>query len=637
MRLLTELRRRNVVRMAGLYLVGAWLIVQVAETLLPVFGTPDWVLQTLVVLLAIGFIPALVFSWVFELTPDGLKRDADVAPGESIGPQTARRMDRLILAGLLALIALVAADRFWPAETGPESLSGAETAAGPKSDRPESDSGPVSAAASSAAPEKSIAVLAFTDLSPGKDQEYFSDGVSEEILNALVKVRGLRVAGRTSSFSFKGKDQDLRGIGRALGVAHVLEGSVRTQGDKVRVTAQLIRGEDGFHLWSETYDGELTDVFELQDQIARRIVRELDVVLQSGDSARMVEVATRSSEAYGLYLRATGVFNRREQARYPEALGWLEQAVRLDPDFARGYARLANLRAIAATGPEAPGPDAQEAIERDARRALELDPGLAEPHAALARAYAVQQPQRRLDSRDEMERAIALGADDADINFTYAQVLLNGGYVRLGTERLDRTLAIDPLLPNALFWRGTQYLAHDNFAAARQALERADDAGLSVAKAGLLELAHATGDYERARELLDAMPPQQSVPCGGVKVGDLPIDIRVGRPGTAAERAAAVALIDRCLASKPERIPFWVHQFLERLGEPERALAAMLAAPSDNEGALRWRIWMPAGAAVRALPGFAEYARQVGLIDVWEKYGPPDACRRIAPRDYVCG
>ncbi len=238
MSFLAELRRRNVIRMAGVYLVGAWLMVQVTETLLPIFDTPAWVLKTLVALLALGFVPALVFSWLYELTPEGLKRDAEVPPGQSIAAQTGRRMDRLIVAGLVAVVAAIAADRYWPRggeeEKGPESISGAEAPATTESVRPEIDSGPFSSSSSTPA-KKSIAVLAFDDLSPGKDQEYFSDGIADEILLALSKVRDLKVAGRTSAFHFKGRHEDLRTIGRTLGVAHVLEGSVRKQGDRVRI------------------------------------------------------------------------------------------------------------------------------------------------------------------------------------------------------------------------------------------------------------------------------------------------------------------------------------------------------------------------------------------------------------------
>ncbi len=272
MNLLAELRRRNVIRMAGLYLVGAWLITQVAGTILPMFDAPDWVARTVVVLLAIGFIPALVISWVFELTPDGLRREDEVAlaePSDSTEPSTARRMNQMIVVVMALALGYFAFDKF-VLVPGRENASEASA----KVSEPPDSALAVRASqpdAAKAIDAKSIAVLAFVNMSADKNNEYFSDGVAEEILNALTKIDDLKVAGRTSSFYFKGRNETINTIGSTLGVAHVLEGSVRKQGDKVRITAQLIRAKDGFHLWSETYDGDLKDVFALQEKIAQAI------------------------------------------------------------------------------------------------------------------------------------------------------------------------------------------------------------------------------------------------------------------------------------------------------------------------------------------------------------------------------
>ena len=246
---------------------------------------------------------------------------------------------------------------------------------------------PAQAPAAEGAP--SIAVLAFADLSPAKDQEYFSDGISEEILNALARVKGLKVAGRTSSFHFKGRNEDLHAIGAALGVQNVLEGSVRKQGNRVRITAQLIEAKDGFHLWSRTYDGELTDVFELQERIARAITEELKVVLQGDPRARLAPVATRNPEAYALYLQATAIFNRRDGSRFADAISQLDQAVVLDPGYARAHSRLAALHAVTPSYSARDVKASLAAAEKHARRAIELDAGLAEPHAVLDRVLVL--------------------------------------------------------------------------------------------------------------------------------------------------------------------------------------------------------------------------------------------------------
>lgn len=220
MKLLAELKRRNVIRMAGLYLVGAWLIVQIAETLLPIFHTPDWVLQALVVLLALGLLPALVFSWIYELTPDGLQRDTGAAAEPAIAASTARRMDRLFFAGLVVLIGLIAADRFWPRQA-PTPLPAAQE--NPASALPAPTDASAETTSANATDRRSIAVLPFVNMSSDPENEYFADGISEELLNILAGIDGLKVASRTSAFSFKGKDTPIPEIARQLDVHHVLE------------------------------------------------------------------------------------------------------------------------------------------------------------------------------------------------------------------------------------------------------------------------------------------------------------------------------------------------------------------------------------------------------------------------------
>jgi TolB-like protein len=245
MSFLAELRRRNVIRMAGLYLVGAWLVTQVAATLLGVFEAPAWVMKAIVGVLAIGLFPAIVFAWVFELTPEGLKRDSEVPAEQSIAPQTARKMERMILVLFAAALAFFVFDRFVLAPKR-EAASVATALQGARDE--------------AAITDKSIAVLPFVDMSQGRDQEWFGDGLAEEILNALAKTPDLQVSARTSSFRYKGSKLAVPEIARELGVAHVLEGSIRSTPQRIRVTAQLIRAADGFHLWSQTYDRDPSDV-----------------------------------------------------------------------------------------------------------------------------------------------------------------------------------------------------------------------------------------------------------------------------------------------------------------------------------------------------------------------------------------
>jgi TolB-like protein len=308
-----RLRQRKIVQWALTYAAAAFALIQVLDVVAQRFGWPEVLERSLIVALAIGFFIVLVLAWYH---------------GER-GAQRVTGTELLILALLLA----IGGAGMWKFSASPATTAAAAT-------------GSAVVGGSATIPHKSIAVLPFTDLSPGHDQEYFSDGMAEEILGALAKIKDLKVAGRTSSFSFKGKNEDLRVIGKALAVAHVLEGSVRKQGDRVRVTAQLIQAEDGYHMWSETYDGDLRDVFELQERIARAIVGQLQVVLQGDQQQRLVPVATVNTEAYSLYLQASGIFSRREGPRLPEAIAELEQALKLDPKFARAHSRLAAIHAI---------------------------------------------------------------------------------------------------------------------------------------------------------------------------------------------------------------------------------------------------------------------------------------------------
>jgi TolB-like protein/Tfp pilus assembly protein PilF len=620
MRLLAELRRRNVIRMAGLYLVGAWLVVQVAGTLLPMFDAPPGMVRSVVLLLAIGFVPALVFAWVFELTPEGIKRDAEVPPEASIAPQTARRMDRMIIAVLALALLYFAVDKFVLSPARQAALATASAAAAP----------PRPAASAPAISPKSIAVLAFTDLSPQHDQEYFSDGIAEEILNALAHVKDLKVAGRTSSFYYKGRNEDLRSIGRTLGVAHVLEGSVRKQGDKVRITAQLIRSADGFHLWSESYDGDLKDVFQLQEQIARAVTASLKAVLEGEQKQRLVPVATASPEAYALYLQATAVFNRRDGAHFADAIADLQRALRLDPGYARAYSRLSALHVLANNYAGLDRAAAYQAARREAAKAMELDPSLAEPLSVLG--VLAEFERDWLPARELHDRALALDPGDVTANFWLGLTRLNAGYLRDGLAGVDNALAIDPLLPNALGWRAFFHLDAGERDTARQMAQRAQGQGLRWGDTVLGLIAHAEGrDTEALAHLQQGLTALTAeLPPGATDI------LAQGFYGDASQRQRARAMLEAYVAGAPRSIPTVVPWFLLMTGDPTRALEIAQDPRTTNDTLFVASLWSQQGAAARRLPQFPGFARKMGMTAVWDKYGAPDECRRIAPGDYRC-
>ena len=341
MNFIAELKRRNVIRMAGLYLVGAWLVVQVSSTVLPMFDAPAWLPRSIVIVLAVGFMPTLIFSWVFELTPDGLKRDAEVTPDESIAPQTARRMDRLILALLALALAYFGFDKFVLAPRRDAALVAQTT---------RQVTAEVSAQKSKIDP-RSIAVLPFVNMSADADNEFFSDGLSEEILNSLARIDGMQVVGRTSSFQFKGKNEDLRSIGEKLGVATVLEGSVRRVGERARITAQLIRTADGIHLWSETYDRTLKDTLAVQLDIAEQVAGVLDVVLDDKQRARMRKDGVENVDAFIAYQKGLKLYDdAHDPKRSHDVIEGLRlanvefaKAIALEPGFAQAYFASADL------------------------------------------------------------------------------------------------------------------------------------------------------------------------------------------------------------------------------------------------------------------------------------------------------
>jgi len=615
MSLIAELQRRKVFKVGVAYLVGAWLAVQAASIGFPAFDAPPWALRIFILVAFLGFPMALLFAWVFDVTPEGVKLDAGPRGSKAI---VAVAVSFVLLAFLWYFKGQPAyRDDSVPAPTA-SAASGQAPAAPPVA---EPVRGPID--------EKSIAVLPFADMSPGKDQEYFSDGMAEEILNTLVQVKELRVAGRTSSFQYKGRNESLRSIGEALGVAHVLEGSVRQQGNKVRITAQLVRTADDTHLWSQAYDGDLSDVFELQEKIARAITDQLKVVLQGEQKTRLVPVATSSPEAYLLYLQATAIFDRRDEARYDDAIAELQEAIRLDPKFARAHARLASINVVIVNRAEVDLESTHALVVKHANAASALDPTLAEPYAALGFSEG-KFPGRRIAERQALERALELGPDDVTTNFWFGLSLVKCGYLERGTALIDRALSLDPMLPNALRWRGNLYLDAGDLDRAEQVLKRSRDAGLWVADRSLSELARARGDHASAIRLF----------TNALRFPGLPPDARgviaAGSFGDVEARGRAVAILQAYLAAPRTYVMGLTPLLLARLDEPGLAIAvARQRLTSDNTDFLVL-LWGPQGRALRALPEFPAFLRDFGFVALWDQYGAPDVCRKQGAGDYVC-
>lgn len=400
MSFLAELRRRNVIRMAGLYLVGAWLVTQVAATVLPMFGAPEWVARSVVILLAIGFIPAMIVAWVFELTPSGLKRDAEVPPEQSIAPQTARRMERIFLVLLAVALGFFAFDKFVlsPRRDAALVASTQSREAARNAAKPASNAG-----------DQSIAVLPFASMSAEADNEFFADGVSEEILNSLARIDGMQVVGRTSSFQFKGKNEDLREIGKKLGVANVLEGSVRRDGQRARITAQLIRASDGVHLWSQTYDRTLQDTLAVQLDIAENVAGALNVLLDDKQRAVMRKAGVGNVEAFIHYQKGWALYLAAHRDAKVGLLGGLrlanaefDQAIALEPNYSMAHYAKADLyehTLIDDDTTHAERVDAQRAVLQTLQRAAATGPDAQQRAFALAERQMLGDDWRGIHGR----------------------------------------------------------------------------------------------------------------------------------------------------------------------------------------------------------------------------------------------
>lgn len=446
MKFFDELKRRNVIRVGVAYLVAAWLLLQVVDVLAPLLDLPDWVGRLVFLILLVGLVPALIFSWVYELTPDGLKLESELVGDEAVSRHTAVRLNRLTIALLVVVAGIVVIDRLIPEAADPTTAD--EVAAEQEPDEPAVDGRP------------SVAVVPFVNTSDDDANEYFADGISEELLNALSGISNLRVPSRTSSFTFKGSNKTVAEIGSALQVDNVLEGSVRKAGDKIRVTAQLIEVSTDTRLWSETYTRELVDIFEIQDEIASSIVAALRLKLNAADNEKLRQFSTDSVQAYDEYLRGHYYWPRRRAELLLRAVEHYKAALAIDPEFDRAWAALANAYLILPEYVQGTTdrylPLAHEALDK----ALQLNPDSPYALAAsgLLKAHYFYDWEGALA---DLERAVALAPDYATGRQFYGEILNIQGRVDEALEQLRLAREADPLsvvirhIPGYfLLWRG---------------------------------------------------------------------------------------------------------------------------------------------------------------------------------------
>jgi adenylate cyclase len=455
MSFLGELKRRNVFRVAMAYAVAAWLIIQVVETIFPAFGFGAGAVRTTVIVLAILSVPVLVLSWVFEITPDGVKRESDLGHAAS-SPYSARRLDRLILALLALALSYFALDKFVLDPVRDQQKVEAARQEGRAEAVVESFG------------ENSIAVLPFTNLSNDPEQEYFSDGISEELLNLLARVPGLRVISRTSAFSYKGRNARVADIARELGVRYVLEGSVRQAGDRVRITTQLIDAPADRHLWSETYERALDDIFAIQDEIAEAVLPAIQHRLTGqAPTARRTDPA-----AYSLYLQALHFYLQRTAAGLELAMDHALRAIEIDPDFPANWTLLASVYINQINLGKRPREEGYRLASEAVARALDLAPDFAFAHSARAWIAMSFEADFRTAAA-AFRRARALAPNNAPILGNNTVLAVSLGRLEEALGMTGRGIELDPASSVSYANRADQLTRLGRLAEAEQAARKA--------------------------------------------------------------------------------------------------------------------------------------------------------------------
>ncbi len=448
---IAELKRRNVFRVGVAYLFLGWVVIQVTDTVAPALNLPDWTLALVTWIGIIGFPFALFFAWAFELTPEGVKLEKDVDRSQSVTHTTGRKLDFAIIGLLVVAVGYFAYDKFvLSVDSEADTVEETRQALIENAAAEPTDTGTT---------EKSIAVLPFANMSGDPEQEYFGDGIAEEILNGLAQVPGLRVVARTSAFSFKGQNIDIRHIGETLNASHVLEGSVRKAGDRLRITAQLINVKDGYHLWSATYDRKTDDIFAIQEEIARAVIGELEITLGLTDETSLVRQGTTNTEAYNWFLRGSFYIERQTSDAFDKAIESYSKAIELDPEFAGGYGGLAY--GLAYSSIFTSYLQVAERVRKAYRRALQIDEN--QVHALLAKTVdAVLGGYNYVTAEQAIRRALAVSGNKTLVTDAYWWLVLSA------QRRYDEALELlaiaeiaDPLSPLVkqglgfnLAWRG---------------------------------------------------------------------------------------------------------------------------------------------------------------------------------------
>jgi TolB-like protein len=604
-----ELKRRNVYKVAVAYAVVGWLIAQIATQIFPFLEIPNWIVRLIIVLIASGFPIALVIAWAFEATPEGIKRTevADAMPAV-----LGHRKHAWIY--IVVICAAISFALF---------LLGRYTA-------------PTHARSEALVSIKSVAVLPFVNMSSDQENAYFADGLTEEILSRLAQIKELTVPGRTSSFVFKNQNRDLREIGASLGVTHVLEGSVRKSQDRLRITAQLERTSDGYHVWSQTYDRKLDDVFAIQEEIARAIADALSVQLKIGGSEKS-ERPTQDMTAYDNYLEARALITQRNPDNLRRAITLLEGAVQRDPRFSKAWGALAQARALGLYFHLISMKEALDSAEDAARKALAIDDSLAAAHSALADVLRDRYDWSAAEA--EYRRALELSPGETETHNQYAQMLLRVGHLDAALEHANRARELDPLawVPPSI--AAMVHLSRRDFAQCRELIDRSEKIrgkidGLQIRVELFYALSNSNIDLAQRAVVLarSSSSPEWSRPPD----------------------RQLIEVMDQTLANVGGSPPDLARALkeVESLGEPYNGvlLAAVAAFVKQTQPALDalWFdfhssagidaafIWTPVFQSLRNEPRFLELLKTMKLPEYWQIAGWGDFCQPKDGNDFDC-
>ena len=564
MSLWNEIRRRNVHRVAIAYVATAWLLIQVAETLFPVFGLSDMAIRAVVTVLAVGLVPAVILSWIFEWTPEGFRRDSDVTV-PAPAAQT-RRLDAAIIATLVLAVAYFAVDKF-VFDPVRDTAREAQVAAEARGDAIRQKFG-----------ENSVAVLAFEDNSAAGDLGYFADGIAEELLNLLARIPELRVAGRTSAFSFKDEPATIPEIGEALGVTYIVEGSVRTAADRIRITVQLVEAASDTHLFSQNYDRDFGDVFDIQDEVAEMVVDELHLTLL-GETPKAKRV---DPQAYALYLQARSIFNAADVSEADEARirPLVERALEIEPDY--GDALAIYSRHLWILGEEdVPPMETYERVRRMYTRALAIDPNNANALSGLGMVTLLIDNDIETAARYK-KRAHEADPTNYELLFNSADTLPVFGRPDLAVRIGDYVIERDPLCMRCYVDIAMSYAQLEDYASAtarlRDALALAPDFAWGKARLGAVHL--LAGEPERALEIF----AEVYADTGGVYPGHLETLHDLGR------REEFEALLPAFLEDHEEDFPLIVAQLYAWIGDKDEAFRWLDKHDREMTWAIRWHL-----------------------------------------------